>query len=70
MTEKGIISSINDIKAVFAHGGDIRANGTEGISARVGAEGAGDFLFDLDHSDIAFGEVVIKRDGLFWNSGG
>ena len=52
--DKGMVNSINDVMTLFASGRDIRADRTEGISARVSAEGAGDFLFDLYHSDISF----------------
>ena len=36
-------------------------NKKEGVSAFLGAEGTGDLLFDLYHSDIAFSQVIIKR---------
>ena len=46
----------------FAGGEDIAAETGEVGGAGGGAESAGDFEFDLDHADIAFGLVVVEGD--------
>ena len=59
---EGRIYSVNDALAVFASGGDVGTDGTEGVSAVLRAEGAGDFLFEFDHAHIALCLVVVERD--------
>ena len=56
------MKSSNDVAAVFAYSRDVARNGTESLSALVGAESAGDLLLKLDLSDIAFGKIVIEKD--------
>lgn len=59
---KSILNGIYNIAALLAHRGNVTANSTEGLSSPPSSKGAGDFLFDLDHSDITFGQIVVKRD--------
>jgi hypothetical protein len=47
---------------LFAHGGKITANGAKGRRSPRAAKGARNFLLDLDHPQIALGEVVGKRN--------
>jgi hypothetical protein len=55
------INSVNDLKTVFPHGRDVAPNRTEGFGPGSGAKSARDFLFDLYHANIAFGQVVVNR---------
>src|SRR5680860_1752647 len=48
---------------VFACGGEVGAHVEEGADALFGAPAAGDLLLQLDHSDVAFGLVVVEGDG-------
>ena len=45
---------------LLAGGRDIAAEVAEGLSAVIGAESAGDFLFDLNHSDVSFCQIIVK----------
>ena len=47
-----------DVDVVFAGGGGVGADGGE-----EGAQVAGDLLPNLDHADVAFGELVLEPDG-------
>lgn len=49
--------------AVFSCGGEVGPNRAEPGCAGHGAHAAGDLLSDLDHPDLAFGGVVVERDG-------
>ena len=53
---------MEEIGALLVHGGEVGADGAEGIGAVLGSEAAGDFLFDLGHANGLFGEVVGERD--------
>ena len=44
------------------HGGEVGANGAEGIGALPGSEAAGYFLFDLGHAYGLLGKIVGERD--------
>src|SRR5438552_5598403 len=46
---------------LFAHRGKITANGTKSRCPLFTAKGAGNLLLDLDHPQIAFGQIVRKR---------
>ena len=50
------------IGALLVKRGEIGANDAESIEACLGAEAAGDFLFDLGHADRLLGDVVGERD--------
>lgn len=56
------MNRLNDVGAVLADGGQIAAQGTEGVRPQTSAEGARNLGFELDHANIAFGLVVVKRD--------
>jgi hypothetical protein len=60
---------VKDVLAVFANGRAIAANSIEGFGPRSGAKSAGDFSFDRDHSDIAFGQVIIKGNAKIMHKG-
>ena len=53
---------VEEIGALLVHGGEVGAEGTEGIGTVSGSEAAGDFLFDLWHANGLFGEVVGKGE--------
>lgn len=38
-------------------------SGQERVGAGFGTPAAGDLLLELDHPDVAFGEVVVEGDG-------
>lgn len=46
---------------MLAHGGQVAANGAKGAGSLLAAEGAGDFLLDLDYAQIALGLMVGER---------
>lgn len=54
----------DDIMTLLADSGDVGANGSKGLGALLSAEGAGYFLFDLDHTDVAFRRVITLVAGL------
>ena len=62
MANKSVRDSINNALTILASGGDVGTNGTESLGTSLSAEGAGDFLFELDHAHIPLGLVVVKRD--------
>jgi hypothetical protein len=53
---------MEEICALFVRGGEVGANGTESIGAVLGSETAGDFLFDLGHTNGLLCKVVGERD--------
>ena len=59
---KSVLDCSDDCAALLAGGRDVAANGGEGLGSAMGAEGTGDFLFHLYHADVAFGEIVVKRN--------
>jgi DNA invertase Pin-like site-specific DNA recombinase len=61
-TNQSIMNGTNDVMTLFARSRDVAADGTEKISAGFGAKRAGDFLLDLNHAHVAFGEVVVERN--------
>ncbi len=58
---KSILDSVNDVDPIFTGCRDVTSDSTESVSASLCAEGTGDFLFDLYHSDIPFGLIVVER---------
>ena len=58
MTVDGIGDGREDVDVIFSGGGEITADASEVMSAFKGAEPAGDFLLDFQHSQILFGPVV------------
>ena len=62
MASESIGDSINDAEIVLASGRDVRTNGTECLCAGLRAKGAGDFLFEFNHTHVAFSLIVIKRN--------
>ena len=54
------MNGCDDIMALLAGGGDVGANGCKSLGAFLSAEGAGYFLFDLDHTDVAFRRVIVE----------
>ena len=53
---------MKEIGALLVEGGEIGADGTEGVEACLGAETAGDFLFDLGHANRLLGDIVGEGD--------
>ena len=51
---------INDIDTMLPYRRYVTSNRTERFGTCACAESTGNFLFDLYHSDIPFGQVVIK----------
>src|SRR5258708_256698 len=49
--------------ALLAHGGEVTAKGAEGRDPLGTAEGARNLLLDLDHAQVALGQVIGERDG-------
>ena len=56
------MESSDDVAALFANSRDVTANGTECFGAIQSTEGARDFLFELDHADIALSQIVVEGD--------
>ena len=46
------------VDAVLARGRDVGAHGQEGLRAVQGPPAPGDLLLQLDHADVAFGQVI------------
>ena len=61
-SEKGAGEGVEKILAVLHRGGDVGANLGEPTGTRKGAKAAGDFLLDLEHAKVAFGQVVGEGD--------
>ena len=53
---------MKEIGALLMESSQIGADGAKGIETCLGAEAAGDFLFDLGHADRLLGDVVGERD--------
>ena len=53
---------MKEIGTLLVHGGEVGAEGAEGIGAALGSEAAGDFLFDLGHAHGLFSEIVGERN--------
>ena len=51
---------MEDVAALFAQGGEVGADGAEGLGTGDGAETPGGLLLELGHTDIAFGLVVVE----------
>lgn len=60
MTTKRCLQRIEQVKPLFSKSGEIAANTAKGSGSLFTAEGAGDFLLDLDHPQIPFGQIVVK----------
>lgn len=58
----GVGECVEYVPALLSGGMDDGAEGGEALCAVGGAEAAGDFLAELDHSEIAFGLVVGEGD--------
>ena len=53
---------MEEINPLLVHGGEVRANGAEGVGAVLGSEAARDFQFALGHANGLLGKVVGKRE--------
>lgn len=51
-----------DWLVLLAGGAEVGAEGEELLGAGDRAPAAGDLLLQLDHPDVALGEVVVERD--------
>src|SRR5260370_32230757 len=60
MTAKSGLQSRQEGESLFAQGGQIAANPAKSACTPKTAETARDLLLDLDHAQIAFGELVVK----------
>ncbi len=60
MTTKSCLQSRQQRQALFAQGGQIATNSAKGLGPSKTAETPGDLLLDLDHPQIALGEIVVK----------
>ena len=58
MTVDGVGDGREDVDVIFSSGGEITADASEVMSAFEGAETAGDFLLNFEHTQILFGPVV------------
>ena len=57
--EIGVLGEgLQDVSALSARCGDDGAQGGEGVSAMMGAEGTGDFHLHRHHPERLFGQVV------------
>ena len=63
LSEESCLDGLKEVGTLFSECREIGSNGAEGIGPVIGAESAGDFLFELGHADGAFGEMVIEGDG-------
>ena len=63
------MNSGDDIVALLTNGRDVTTDSAEGIGPRACAKSARDFLFDLDHAHIAFGQVVVEGDAEIMHEG-
>jgi len=63
VSHKDAAQGVEGVDAVLPGRRDIAADTAEVYEGVKAAEGAGDFLPQLHHSQIAFGQVVVKRDG-------
>jgi hypothetical protein len=54
---------------LLLHGRDITSDATEGLCSWCGTETPTHLLFDLDHPQIALGQVVVKRHGKIVHKG-
>ena len=50
-----------EVPALFAGGGQNRAERGKGLGSSLGAEAAGDFLFDLHHTQVLLSLIISKR---------
>ncbi len=57
---KGIFQGLQDIQPVFSYHGNITAKLAEPLCACFAAKSAGDLLFQLEHSDVPFAEIVVE----------
>ena len=48
---------------MFAGGSEVGPDVEEGLGVVLGAPAAADLLLELDYPDVAFGLVVVERDG-------
>ena len=62
MALEGQCEGLEEIGTLLVHGGEVGAEGAEGVGAVLGSEAARDLLFDLGHANGLFGEVVGKGD--------
>src|SRR2546421_8804019 len=60
MTTKSGLQSRQEGESLFAQRGQIATNPTKSLCTTKTAETARDLLLDLDHAQIAFGEIVVK----------
>ncbi len=49
--------------ALLAHRGEVASDASERLGAAVGAEGARNFLLDLEHAQILLRLVIVEGDG-------
>ena len=59
LSEESCLDGLKEVGTLFSECREIGSNGAEGIGPVIGAESAGDFLFELGHADGAFGEMVM-----------
>src|SRR6266566_6836070 len=60
MTTESGLQSRQQRQTLFAQGRQIAANARKGLSERLAAEAAGNFLLHLDHAKISLGQIVVK----------
>jgi hypothetical protein len=52
-------------KPILSSCGDVTADLAKGLRAFLSAKAARHLLFQLDHPQVSFGQVVVKRLGSF-----
>src|SRR5437867_9717631 len=63
MTGQGLLECQQDLQALLAQRREITADAAKDRHPLFGTEAARDLLLNLDHAQIALGEVVIERHG-------
>ena len=51
---------LEEVEVLLLQGGEVGADGAEGLCAFSGAEASGDLVLDLGHADRLFGKVVTE----------
>src|SRR5712692_6906821 len=60
MRAKSVLQSRQEREFLCAQGGHTAPNAAKSVCTTKTAETARDLLLDLDHAQIAFGEIVVK----------